>query len=379
MAEARKWSELPGELLQKIAKFLTLYADYIRVRAVCVSWQSAIPKTPNHLPRQFPLLMLPYNPESDTRVQFFSLAEKKTYRLDIPFEIHRKFLRGSCHGWLVTVEDTPSVGLFNPFTKVHIELPSFSEFVYHFQGSDSLSKLVLSSSPSSSDFMAIAILGYSFRLAFCRCRDKRWTAVKERDFSYVDLSSSYSDVIFYKEKIVAVKTDGEVIIMDVIGSHGNSTPEVKLKQILRPPDSVRLHFDLSLVESNDDLLIISRPVTLDDNHDYRTIGFAVYKLDFSTNSSGAIDAEWSEVTSLGDRMLFLGLDPSSSFLASDFPGCKGNCIYFTDQNWHDILEGARKEFEFSLFDMDDRRIKPLPSYPRGLPWPPSIWVTPTPI
>ncbi|XP_043694536.1 putative F-box protein At1g65770 [Telopea speciosissima] len=380
MTVAQKWSELPRELLEKIVKCLTLYADYIRVRAVCVSWQSALPKTPKHLPNQFPLLMLPYNPETDTHCKFYSLSENKSYHLDIPFEIHSKFLCGSCHGWLVTVDNTSSLALFNPFTNAHIDLPSLSE--YGSQGLLSLHKVVLSSNPSSSDFMAIAIFRYCSSLLFYKCGDKRWTIVEE---PAAEIKFLFRDVIFYKNQIVAVRTDGEVVIMDIIGNHRNSTPEIKIKQILRPPDSITLDHNLYLVESEDEFLIVTQLVglwRLDDNsaNHYITTGFAVYKLNWSKNSTGVINAEWSEVKSLGDWIFFLGLGPSSYFSTNDFPGCRGNCSYFSDDLWNTHLESAGGG-NIALFDMENKRIKSLPCNPQGLNWPspPAIWVTPSPI
>ncbi|XP_042487856.1 F-box protein At2g26160-like [Macadamia integrifolia] len=386
MASAQQWSELPRELLEKVAKSLHLYADYVRFRAVCVSWESALPKTPIHLPRQLPLLMLPYDQGSNKPNEFFSINENKSYSLNFPNEFHSKFFRGSSHGWLVIVDRTPSICLFNPFTKAHIELPSLSNS----NGFESLYKIVLQSPPFSSNFMAIAIIGdrqrhlfFGWRgrlkLAFCRCGDNRWTSLKERTPS----AGNYIDVIFYKkQQIIAAKSNGLFEIMDITGGNGNSTPKIKVIQILRPPDSVPLDHNLYLVESNDELLVVSRSVLVSEcrDYDYRTTGFSVYKLDLIKNSSGSFSYKWSEVKSLGDRILFLGLDPSSSFVASDFPGCKGNCIYFTDDLWDCPLEGGTSRgSDVALFDMGDRWIKPLPCYPRELNWPPPIWITPSPI
>ncbi|XP_042502409.1 F-box protein At2g26160-like [Macadamia integrifolia] len=151
--------------------------------------------------------------------------------------------------------------------------------------------------------------------------------------------STDTDVIFYKQKIVALKTDGEVVIID-------ATPEFKVEQILEPPDLFRPTQKLYLVESNDDLLILSRELYLKE-YVFRTSGFLVYKLDLTRNSSGSINAEWYEVKSLGDWILFPGLCPSSSFTIHDFPRCKGNCIYFTDDNLNGHLDVARKGFGVS--------------------------------
>ncbi|XP_042478380.1 putative F-box protein At1g65770 [Macadamia integrifolia] len=380
MATAQNWSELPVDLLDQIAKPLILYADYIRLRAVCVSWQSALPKIPNHLPRQFPLLMIPNEKESDTHRDFFNLAENKYYRFDFPFEVHNKVLCGSSHGWLVTFDpNTLSISLYNPFTKALIKLPSFPAFDY--EEIEYLNKVVLSSSPSSSDFVAIAVIKYSRNMRFCRCRDESWAILREPNG--VPLCF-FADIIFYKQQIVAVRFDGEVVIMEVIDNNGNSIPKIKINQILVPPYSITFDDTIHLVESDDELFIVSRLVgfTHTDNYfNYHCIatGFSVYKLDLSKNSKGVVNAEYSEVKSLGDRMLILDVGPSSYFSTHDFPGCRRNCIYFTDDLWTGHWEGLACESCVALFDMGDKRIKPLPCYPQELFSPPSVWVTPSPI
>ena len=53
----------------------------------------------------------------------------------------------------------------------------------------------------------------------------------------------------------------------------------------------------------------------------KTVNFEVYKLDQECG-------RWVRVENLGDRVFFLGNDCSFSVSATDFSGCKGNCIYF---------------------------------------------------
>jgi len=38
------------------------------------------------------------------------------------------------------------------------------------------------------------------------------------------------------------------------------------------------------------------------------------------------------VENLGDRVFILGTDSSFFVSTTEFSGCKGNCIYFTDEN-----------------------------------------------
>jgi len=81
-----------------------------------------------------------------------------------------------------------------------------------------------------------------------------------------------------------------------------------------------------LANLNGSLLLVGRirkyhvPV-----YGYETFSFVAYKLERE-------ESKWSDVECLGDKMLFLGWNCSHSVSALDFNKCKGDCIYFTDDN-----------------------------------------------
>ncbi|KAK9270407.1 hypothetical protein L1049_025986 [Liquidambar formosana] len=127
------WSQLPPELLETIAKKLKIYVDYLRFRAVCHNWRSSVLKTPNHLPCQIPWLFLPQPHSHQThklhrRRAFFSLSENKFHFLNLPEPSHCKRLCGSSHGWLVILDETPTISLINAITDAKLYLPPLSTF-----------------------------------------------------------------------------------------------------------------------------------------------------------------------------------------------------------------------------------------------------------
>ncbi|OVA10866.1 Protein of unknown function DUF295 [Macleaya cordata] len=68
--------------------------------------------------------------------------------------------------------------------------------------------------------------------------------------------------------------------------------------------------------------------------------------------------------------------PPPIFGATDFPGCEGNCIYFTDYDSKADYDGKRPIQDSGVFNVGDGSIKPLPycdGYSR-LFLPPPIWV-----
>ncbi|PWA96455.1 hypothetical protein CTI12_AA039330 [Artemisia annua] len=86
--------------------------------------------------------------------------------------------------------------------------------------------------------------------------------------------------------------------------------------------------------------------------------------------------KWVAVKDLGDRMLFLGDNCGFSASAKDFPGCKGNCVFFTGQSRED--DGAMKSRGVSVFDLETGNIGAIPNNSgySQLFWPPPAWLHP---
>ncbi|XP_022772597.1 F-box protein SKIP23-like [Durio zibethinus] len=387
------WTKLPPELLESIAENVKIYADYIRFRAVCRSWRSSIPKIPFRLPPQLPWLMLP---PSQSHGAFYDLSTNKVRFLSLP-ESSNPTQRhcGSSHGWLIILDESPSILLLNPFSRANLLLPPLSTFpnVDSFNYSDIgkeyslrspsggrytrnlrqmrdsfIKKIVLSANPSKDlHFVAIAILNQTGELAYCKNGDESWRFIED--------AQSYSqDVIYCKGLCYAVDKQGGIVICDV----RHESPRVSFIETPR-----QLMGDMQyLVNSGDELLLVTRHLDLDFNFEpdqyyliYRTKRFEVSRLVWR-------GPHWERVKSLYDKMLFIGENSSLSLSASDFTGCKGNCIYFTDDYSETNYDGAFGEHDIGIYKLWDGSIEPLPCYPRNsffrLHWPTPLWITPSP-
>ncbi|KAK4433301.1 F-box protein [Sesamum alatum] len=94
------WSDLPRELVERIADCLDTETDVLRFRAVCSSWRSSttpfkkFPSTPLKLP-------FPFQAGGTSRVKhkgaYFSLAERTVYGVQLPESKEPSF-------WLVKIE-----------------------------------------------------------------------------------------------------------------------------------------------------------------------------------------------------------------------------------------------------------------------------------
>ncbi|KAI3865675.1 hypothetical protein MKW92_017531 [Papaver armeniacum] len=91
--------------------------------------------------------------------------------------------------------------------------------------------------------------------------------------------------------------------------------------------------------------------------------------------------KWVEVKSLGDQILFFGTNSSLFLLASEFSGCQGNSIYFTNDYSEANDDGIHGIHDSGVFNMKDCSIEALPYCTIGYDWsfmPPPIWITPNP-
>ncbi|KAL0314498.1 UNVERIFIED_CONTAM: F-box protein SKIP23 [Sesamum angustifolium] len=386
MSNSVDWADLPPELLQTIAANLQTLADYIRFRAVCQNWRLAAPITPRQLPREFPWLMLPLSRSSNRR-GFFNPLTGNLHRLTLPEASHSRRRAGSSHGWLILIDESPSIFLINPLTRDKITLPPLSAFPnvtkfdfysigreytirspendYYYcnlkEMRDSfIKKVILSHSPyDESNFFAFSILNRHENLAYCKNGHDSWKIIDE--------ARSYGeDVIYFGDAFYAVDKFGSIAICDV--NYGDM-PMVKHINVGQQIDGDMQY----LVGAMGDLLLVSRYLDFEIDIEHylevcKTVKFRVYRFDWNAQ-------KWESMASLDDKVVFLGENSSLALLASDYPGCKGNRIYFTDDYSGTNYDSIAGDHDIGVYNLEDGSIESLPCYPQNLHWP--IWITPS--
>ncbi|PKI37109.1 hypothetical protein CRG98_042508, partial [Punica granatum] len=226
-------------------------------------------------------------------------------------------------------------------------------------------KIVLSSAPTDDpEFAAVAVLT-SHDLAVCRHGDSRWT--------FVEGASSYTEDVIYRDgSFHALHKSGRVAVFSP-----SSAPEVSFVEA-----HGRFQGDLHyLVSAGEDWLLVTRYLKIqceDEPHlaMHKTAGFDVFKLDRRIESG----PRWVKMTDLGDYMLFVGRNSSLALRASEFPGCEGDCIYFTD-DYSEYNSDWIGEPDVGIYRLWDGGIEPLPCYPQStahLIRPQPIWLTRNP-
>ncbi|KAK9931294.1 hypothetical protein M0R45_018573 [Rubus argutus] len=401
--EQSKWSELPTDLLELIFIKL-LYIDATRFRAVCPLWKNAV--NFNSIPRN-PWLMLPSSQENNVNSRrFFNPEDRSFYTMKNIFRTFRHpCCVGSSHGWLVLLDRKAVAHIFNPLTRVSIQLPEIGTLVglpnsfdvevnaVHKRYRDLNCKAVLSSDPShNQNFVAAVIFKQQkSKLAFCKQGYKSWIELSNDQRKH--LWQYYSDVIFHN--------DDQLSAILHEGSHGlsvdiwylNQTPSLMKTIMLQPQLMVGREYHGNfrrtyLVESLGELLFVVRTIGNsyeNKNFRYRTKDFYIFKMN-------RWNSQLEKVECLHDRALFLGGNQSMSLSTRSFTEIKDNSIYFTDDHWSGMnlnyyyYHGTEEDgyihyggHDLGVYNLEDRAVKPFDQIDQEhIINPPPFWILPNP-
>ncbi|KAE9448076.1 hypothetical protein C3L33_20024, partial [Rhododendron williamsianum] len=401
------WYRLPGDILKSIAKRLTDKADaaaastnYINalglLRSVCKSWRSSIEKPSSSLlsllPLTLPFPIVPFRNPNSNRGRHFSLTHSTLYFLS-------PLSPTPTAGWLLRVQEPPSRNNnngsktyhpLNPLSK--LEPPERAPRAAAFPESlnllevgiaeigrahclkvvderekkkkqeveekfkrrtmaecqaeyeDAYTTYIKKVAVSLEDYGVVVAI-HSGRLCFHKLGgDQKWTLIDSSN----DL---YHDVVYRKGKYFAVDYRGRTVVID----GADLKKEVMVTRLVESPlPNLGACQFTRLVDSGNDLFLVDRyldpeegqctlsigAVTMgmitEESHPPMTNYFNVYKLDEENK-------KWELVDDLNHQVFFLGDDYLFSVSAQDFPGLKGNCIYFSD-----CMFRARNEKEANI-------------------------------
>ncbi|XP_074274047.1 putative F-box protein At5g55150 [Silene latifolia] len=374
------WPWLPDPLLELILSRLNpLSGDYFRFGAVCKDWYKIMKDHRNVIrsKTQIPLLMIPSNKKVKSRRSFFDVTCSRRFdslHALVPYNIKAC---GSSHGWLIYLEKTMKIVLYNPFQSHSrknrenigvIKLPPVMSIPNAIPYEYSVSKVMLFGNPSiTQNYVVLAFYSATNSLALLKgsssSAPKKWIYLKDiRN----DLYKFYTDAIMYKGFIYAVAATRGIISIDPYN-------DLVVKEIFRWPSMYNIPTYLA-ESSKGDLFILRRILDEDDNSLFpTTFSFEVFRLKMEENPS------MEEVDSLNGDTIFVGDGSSICIAACDFDNCQPNSIYFSDDGFFPIITypedyhcGPR---DTGIFNLEDRSIKPLYPYDLSHKYlPPAIWV-----
>lgn len=351
----RDWSQLPDDVILLILSRTNAVEDLIIFSAVCRSWRSVAVKEYSTRRIQLPWLMLGENHGAETR-GFFSLYSKKHYNVMLPNMSGRR-IWGSLYGWLLVLEFDRQFFLFNPVTRVRLDLPPkpiFRGEVDHddrqnhaasvpgFVRKAFVLKCGSGSSTHQDRFLVVAVGNVSGNLAFAKPGGRNWIQIRT-PFGRIESAAWCNDRLF------AIMDTGNLLSCEIF--YDSSSGMYEAKEVAAELDAVTAWNNISLVESSGDLFLVLRFFSEENRKNWhKTKYFDVYKLEFEKK-------EWVKVHELGDRALFIDADNyAMSLSASEVKDCKGSCIYFVEKYWNKWGRYLGSN-DVGIFSMVDRGIE----------------------
>ncbi|TKV94271.1 hypothetical protein SEVIR_9G282700v4 [Setaria viridis] len=347
------WSTLPADLVRLVAGHLHDPLDFLHLRAVCRSWRSAAASTPP--PPFLPWLLARPTAHPTSSLSFFSLASGAARSVPAPSSSHR--LLGPTRSHLLFSDTSHRLLLLNPLTGARLPLPDSP-----FPTSSPVIQGYHIPTAADGDSPAPVVL-YSARKLFFHfdfmAGGEPTTKPVDRDgWTEVPVQDLVAENMYHDGKLFVCDDRGQVTIFDA------STLAVVGAVPPPPPPAAPPRRDAfkctALVPSGHELLCVIRYFARDGHGELLEdcgAWLEVYRLEMEIEKEDQLPQwRWIRLRSIGDRMLFIGLFQGFSFSTADFPGFKGDCIYFFK------MERVKRSCIYR-FSMEDGRTEELPG-----PW-----------
>ena len=377
------WAYLPAPALRLILDKLVELVDHVWFGAVCKNWCSIAKLNHQHHgfgSKVLPMLMIPTKRKSRKERSLYSISAKSVYPFRLPLLYSRRCC-GSSYGWIATVDPHNVITLLNPFKNVApIILPpinkgSTRDATFYERN---IHKVILSANPTTcpNDYVVATVHNQCCYLAFIKAGQKFWTYVDD-DFK------CFSDITFYKGSVYAVGRWEGIVSFELRYSNDPTGKKTITPNILSPDDVGGSYSERAyLVKSVEgELWMVRRFLGYpedDERYSSGTESFKVYKLELDAESGKLLHK--LELQSLGDNVLFVGDNDSTSVSASYFSIClQKDSIYYTD----DFYDEPTKPYSFGPFDLgiynvNDRSFgQHYPYNPSFKRMPPPLWVLPS--
>ncbi|KAI8025724.1 putative F-box protein [Camellia lanceoleosa] len=327
-SSSRLWSDLHDDLLEIIFEDLTDFFDLLRCRTVCHSWRSAAKKVCNNITIP-PLLLLP--PKQTISKEYAKLVSaSKVYSIHSPNTLARTRCLSSYHGWLLMadIEDPCTVYLYNPVSRVHVQLPSLPERDY-----PTPLRFVTSCSPDDPGCSVLVLYDHmgSHNGCICKPGDAEWWK------TLIDMSWCIDDMMYYNGELYAIDKHGTLkrlkyadpyIEEEVSAMATGSNRSTPWRYLAKSPSG--------------ELLMVVRHV-----ESCMTKFLEVYKFDWS-------EGVWEEVrNTFGDQALLLAHNDSVFVDAGNI--YRPNCIYFVDDLW--VGDSNSHSHDYGVYELGNGKIE----------------------
>ncbi|XP_078154621.1 F-box protein At2g16300-like isoform X2 [Carex rostrata] len=356
------WSDLPPDLLLTISKRLLDIFDFIYFRAVCKKWRTAT--SISDLPPQIPWLLeersnVKFGGSEDLR--FYSLFSDKIRNIHCP-PSRGKYLWGPpSHGYLYATNldiINPTHSLLNPLTKDEVMI-TLETFGYR------TSLLCMGPDPMGSDHYLAFENGYfPNTIGFCQPRNcnLEWDYVEfPHPINYLG-HGCFKGMYYMHES-----GTGNTLVVDIAsGDTCFSVPPPP--ETLNSSSSDYVYFVesaekiLRVVKQQQQLNLLGLPVS------NTTTSFDIYQLELDDvgDEKHKKEYRWVKTSSIGNQILFLDGRNGISITASETTHIMGNCIYYIQRCFDDIVQLSCDVYKYNI---EDGRTEKVPSpFKEGYSW-----------
>ncbi|CAN6337650.1 unnamed protein product [Urochloa humidicola] len=422
--------ELPQDILMEIFSYLEI-PDLVRVGSVCSAWRSAYNNLRDHGQykcSQTPCLLYTTESAGENVVCLYSLGEKRTYKLTLPEPpIRSRFLIGSSHGWLVTVDDRSEMHLVNPITGEQITLPSVITIehvkpifdksgvvqnyelsydtagtVFYKQTDPEFVKLYVKR--TFDKFEVVGKHEPTERKDYCETSVYALAKLREhlqyKAFVFPETSkgsyiivlihdpwmqlsfaragddkwtwlppyTEYEDYIYKNGLLYAITTVGEIHVFDLGG------PVITRKVIMGMVEDVIADSTYIVHAPWGDLLNVWR-IVADEDENLDSADHVLSTNEIKINKVDITAKKLEEFKFLHDYVLFLGHNQSICLSAKDHPHLKANHAYCTDNYTLYTHQYKNSRRDIGVFNLESNRRDELVSPQPWSNWPTPMWMT----
>lgn len=220
-------------------------------------------------------------------------------------------------------------------------------------------KAVVSSAPWIGDDYTVMVI-HGGKLGFIKLGDGTW--------SLFDDPKQCDDVVYHKGKFYAVDYKGRTVLIGL---------DLKAKEVAGPFFGRGGGQSKQLIKSFDDLFLIDKYMG-GQEIDFVLGEYSECELHLRVFKLNEEKKRWDFVDTLGDQVFFVGDDCSYAVRAQDFPGLRGDCVYFSDDSFDGENE-ALGEFcvDTGVYRLVDGKCGALSAFRRHSPifWPPPTWLS----
>ncbi|KAJ4806819.1 F-box family protein [Rhynchospora pubera] len=325
LPEEPDWSDLPPELISLISRKLIDIFDFVRLRAICKTWRSAVQTS--DLAPQLPWIM-EYSDQSFEKgyMRFYSLLTGKIHDVNFPKSI-QKFITGSAYKYLFSYDmRTRECSLINPLTKEEISLPPTPANIW----------FPICVPPDLSSRYVVTT-----DLLFCKLGDLEWTRMQEESSPHyrIDRPGLCYDGLCYASD----RGTGYTVVINI-------ATQTVIFVVPRPKSELREQVAYLIVSAGEILRVCQYNKRYRQEPSY----FDIYRLQLGNRDGKVINPCWIKIDNTSHQFLFLlHKEHGCAFRVDDFPEFIGNSIYFL------INRNINEGYKLFRYNMKDRKIEAL--------------------